>query len=73
MIPPTHPEDTALAYVQASAALLDLPLDAAQAARVAVYLARTADMARVLEDAPLEVADEPVALFCPAPFPEVQP
>jgi hypothetical protein len=64
------PEDTALAYVQASAALLDLPLDPAQAARVAVYLARTADMARMLDDAAMDVADEPAALYCPAPLPE---
>ncbi|HTJ98354.1 MAG TPA: AtzG-like protein [Bordetella sp.] len=66
-------EEVSLAYVQASAALLDLPLDAAQAARVAAYLARTADMARMLDEAPLDVADEPVALYCPATFPESLP
>ncbi|CAM3488987.1 DUF4089 domain-containing protein [Bordetella sputigena] len=67
------PEETALAYVHASAALLDLPMEPAQAARVAVYLARTADMARLLDDVPMDVADEPAALFCPAPFPETLP
>jgi hypothetical protein len=66
-------DESVLAYVRASAALLDLPLDAAQAARVAAHLARTADMARMLDEAPLDVADEPVALYCPAPFPQALP
>ena len=65
--------DQMLPYVKASAALLALPLEDAQALRVAAHLSRTADMARLLDDAPFSVEDEPVALFCPAPFPTTQP
>lgn len=66
-------EEIALAYVRASAALLDLPLDEPQAQRVAAHLARTADIARALDDTPLEPEDEPAALYCPAPFPDTLP
>jgi len=58
-----------LAYVRASAGLLDIPLDEGRARRVAGHLARTAAMAALLEDAALGVEDEPAALYCPAPFP----
>ncbi|WP_454690575.1 DUF4089 domain-containing protein [Achromobacter aloeverae] len=61
-----------LDYVKASAALLDLPLDDARALRVAAHLGRTQAMAALLDAVPLGVEDEPVALFCPAPFPEVE-
>ncbi|OZI29774.1 hypothetical protein CAL29_16735 [Bordetella genomosp. 10] len=61
-----------LDYVKASAALLDLPLDDARALRVAAHLGRTQAMAALLDAVPLGVEDEPVALFCSAPFPEVE-
>lgn len=62
--------EQALDYVRASAAALQLPLDAARAERVAGHLQRTAQIAAVLETVPLSPEDEPVALFSPAPFPE---
>lgn len=58
-----------LAYVRSTAALLALPLDAAQAERVAGHLARTAQLAAELEAVPLAPEDEPPQLYCPAPFP----
>jgi hypothetical protein len=64
-------DDAMLDYVRASAVLLELPLDEARARRVAGFLARTADMARQLEAAPLAVEDEPAEVYRPAPFPAV--
>jgi hypothetical protein len=64
-------EEDALAYVRAAAAALDLPLATAAAQRVAVHLARTAAMARLLGTADLAPDDEPAEVFRPAPFPEV--
>jgi hypothetical protein len=65
-------EATALLdYVNATAALLGLPLDEARAMRVAENLARTAAMARVLEAVPLAEHDEPADLYCPAPWIDV--
>lgn len=58
-----------LAYVQAAAALLELPLDAERAARVAGHLERTAALAARLQAFALDDEAEPVALYCPAPFP----
>lgn len=66
-------EETMQRYVEATAELLGLPLDAAQVQRVAAHLERTAAMARLLEQAPLSVEDEPAQVYCPAPFPEEQP
>ena len=63
--------DAVLDYVHASAALLALPLDDARARRVADFLARSADMAKLLEAAPLGVEDEPAEVYRPAPFPAV--
>lgn len=60
--------DQTLAYVKAAAVAVDLPLDEAQAVRVAVHLQRTAGLAATLEAIPLAPHDEPAALFCPAPF-----
>ncbi len=60
---------TILAYVKASAALLDLPLDDAWAQRVTVHLSRTAGMAKLLESVPLGVENEPAEVYRPAPFP----
>ncbi|XAH24100.1 DUF4089 domain-containing protein [Xylophilus sp. GW821-FHT01B05] len=57
-----------LPYVNASAALLGLPLDQAHAQRVAAHLARTAAMAQLLEAAPLAPDDEPAEIYCPAAF-----
>lgn len=61
-------EEQTLAYVQAAAVAMDLPLDNARAARVAVHLQRTAGLAATLETIPLAPHDEPAELFCPAPF-----
>lgn len=63
-------EDEVLAYVKATAALLELPLDEARAQAVALHLARTAAMARMLDGVPLAPADEIAEIYCPAPFPE---
>ena len=60
-------------YVRSAARLLDLPLDAAQAERVAVHLARTRGLAALLRNAALGPEDEPVEIFCPAPFPPEEP
>lgn len=62
-----------LAYVKAAAAALALPLDDAQAQCVAVHLARTASLARQLEQAPMTPADEPAQVYCPSPFPTPLP
>ena len=61
-------DEQTLAYVRAVAAVVGLPLDEAQIARVAVPLQRTAGLAATLEDVPLAPHDEPAELFCPAPF-----
>ena len=58
-----------LAYVKAAALVMALPLDEQRAARVAVHLARTADLARQLESLALDVSDEAAEVYCPAPFP----
>jgi hypothetical protein len=60
--------DAVLAYVEASAVLLELPLDEARAARVAVHLTRTAAMAKLLDNVPLAVDVEPAEIYCPAAF-----
>ena len=61
-------EAQTLAYVQAAAVAVNLPLDAAQAARVAAHLQRTAGMAALLDAVPLHDEDEVAELYCPAPF-----
>ena len=58
-----------LAYVKAAAVALALPLDAAQAQRVAMHLTRTAALAAQLDAFPLEAHDEPAEIFSPSPFP----
>ena len=70
---PDMNEQQTLAYVQATAALMRLPLDAAQAARVAVHLQRTVAMAGLLDSAALVPHDELVQIYGPAPFPESDP
>lgn len=62
-------DDDVLAYVKASAALQGLPLDEARAGRVAAHLARTAQLARLLDEAPMAVHDEPAEIYKPLPFP----
>ena len=62
-------DEQALAYVKATAVAMNLALDEPQAARVAAHLQRTAGIARVVDAFPLAPYDEPVELFCPAPFP----
>ncbi|RYY65622.1 MAG: DUF4089 domain-containing protein [Comamonadaceae bacterium] len=62
-------EEQVLAYVKATATLLEVPLDAARARAVAGHLGRTAALARMLDAVPLQVHDEPAEIYCPAPFP----
>lgn len=62
-----------LDYVQASAALQGLPLDAARAQAVAQHLARTAQLAALLEQAALSPEDELAEIYAPAPFPTEDP
>lgn len=61
-------EAQTLAYVQAAAVAVDLPLSDAQAQRVAVHLQRTAGLAALLDGFELAPHDEPAEIFCPAPF-----
>ena len=58
-----------LAYVETTAALLRLPLDAARTQRVALNLQRTAVMAALLEAAPLAAHDELAGMYRPAGLP----
>lgn len=60
-------EAEALSYVIASAAALDLPLDADRAQRVAANLQRTAAMAAPLMKLPLAPEAELAEIYCPAP------
>ncbi|MDB5858114.1 MAG: hypothetical protein JWQ76_1803 [Ramlibacter sp.] len=62
-------EDELLAYVQAAANLLQLPLTEARAQAVALHLGRTAALARLLDAAPLAAEQEIAQIYCPAPFP----
>jgi len=62
-----------LQYVKTTAELLMLPLEDAQAARVAVYLQRTAAMVSLLDSAGLSAHDELAEIYCPAPFPAADP
>ncbi|MES3010282.1 MAG: AtzG-like protein [Pseudomonadota bacterium] len=58
----------ALAYVQASAATLGVPMDDARAARVAAHLQRTAALAALLQGAELALHDELAEIYCPLAF-----
>lgn len=62
-----------LHYVQASAALQGLPLDAARAQAVTQHLARTAQLAALLGQAPLRPEDELAEIYAPAAFPAQDP
>lgn len=57
-----------LAYVNSTASLLGLPMDAERAARVAAHLQRTAAMAALLDDAPLAPHHEIAEIYSPAAF-----
>lgn len=61
-------ETQVLAYVKASAAAQGLALDDDRAQRVASHLARTADLAKLLEDAPLTTEDELAEIYKPFAF-----
>ncbi len=62
-----------LQYVKTTAEMLMLPLEDAQAARVAVHLQRTAAMVSLLDSAGLSAHDELAEIYCPAVFPSVDP
>ena len=62
-------DDDLVAYVQATARVLGLPLDDAQVQRVAAHLARTKAMADALAAVPLAAHEELAEIYCPAPFP----
>ena len=62
-----EPQDV-LDCVIATARVVGLPLDAAQAERVAAHLQRTAAMAALLDAFPLHDEVEPAEIYCPAPF-----
>jgi hypothetical protein len=57
-----------LNYVNSTAALLGIPMDAARAERVASHLQRTVAMAALLDTANLAVHDELTEIYCPAAF-----
>jgi hypothetical protein len=60
--------ESTLAYVNSTAALLGVPMDAARAGRVAAHLHRTRAMAALLDTADLPVAEELAESYCPAAF-----
>ena len=60
--------DELLGYVKVTATMLSLPLDEARAQRVAGHLSRTAVLAQLLDDVPLDVQVEPAEIYKPAPF-----
>jgi hypothetical protein len=57
-----------LNYVQASATALGLPMDAGRTQRVAVHLTRTAALAQLLIDTPMEPHDELAEIYKPLAF-----
>ncbi|MBA4256002.1 MAG: DUF4089 domain-containing protein [Polaromonas sp.] len=58
-------DEPLLAYVQAAATALDLPLTPERAQRVATHLARTAALAQLLEDFELGPEDELAEIYKP--------
>lgn len=60
--------ESTLAYVNSTAALLGVPMDAARAGRVAAHFHRTRAMAALLEAADLPVHEELAEIYCPAAF-----
>ena len=57
-----------LNYVNSTAALLGIPMDAPRAERVASHLQRTVAMAALLDAANLAAHDELTEIYCPAAF-----
>jgi hypothetical protein len=55
------------AYVDAAAAVLQVPLDAAHRPGVLGYFALAAEMAALLGDLPLGIADDPAEAYVPIP------
>jgi hypothetical protein len=66
-------ESEVLAYVEAAARAVNLPLETARAAAVAQHLARTAALVKLLEQAPLAPEHEPAEIYRPAAFPAQEP
>ena len=64
------PDPDTLAYVRATARLLDLPLGDEQAARVALQLHRTRAMAAALGAFTMRPDDDIAEIYRVAPFPE---
>lgn len=62
-------ESEVLQYVQSAARAVGLPLDAARAQAVALHLARTVAIARIVDAAPLAAENELAEIYRPAPFP----
>jgi hypothetical protein len=58
-------DEQTLAYVQAAASALGLPLPPDRAQRVATHLARTAALAQLLENFPLGPEDELAEIYKP--------
>ena len=61
-------DESTLAYVNSSAALLGIPMDAARAERVAGHFQRTRAIAALLNNAGLPVSEELAEIYCPAAF-----
>ena len=61
-------EADVLNYVQSTAALLGIPMDAARASRVSSHLQRTLAIAALLDAANLSVDHELDEIYCPAAF-----
>ncbi len=62
-----------LAYANASAQALGIPMDAERALRVAGYLRLSGNFAGLLEALAMGPELEPAEVFCPAPFPSADP
>ena len=60
--------ESTLNYVNSTAALLGLTMDAARAERVATHLHRTRAMAALLDAVDLPVTEELTEIYCPAAF-----
>ena len=61
-------QESMLNYVNSTAELLGIPMDAARAGRVASHLQRTVAMAALLDAADLSVEVELAEIYCPAAF-----
>jgi Protein of unknown function (DUF4089) len=60
--------EATLNYVNSTAAMLGIPMDAARAERVAGHLQRTRAIAALLDGADLSIADELAEIYCPLAF-----